>query len=348
MMHPEGRYDYATDKYHFNLTDHLGNVRVVVNEDGIVEQREDYYPFGLTFNSSGNVSDYKYNGFEEQQELGWNVYDYQARYYDPAIGRFLNVDPAADIMRRHGPYNYAFDNPIRFIDPDGMMPDDVNEEIKNVGTESLFDFDQNKNNSKNNKYHPAGFSLDKWRHEGANYIGKEETEYVDKDGKTILKTNDGSDDVVTVSNIELDKFRMFAEFYNNGMRAVFDSKGWNDNIKADLLGFESLTAMEGTLGYTSSQWSRNNLIAYLQNPSNENFMDFVMAEVLSQTLNPINHLPSPVNIKGARNLSGSNNPWIRFNQTVGKGNFTKSKYGGSSKAAKKARLDAYNNWKKNN
>ncbi|WP_228441444.1 RHS repeat-associated core domain-containing protein [Chryseobacterium phosphatilyticum] len=84
-----------------------------------------YYPFGLNHIGGGNMSSfsnyhsYKFGG-KELQETG--MYDFGARMYMPDLGRWGVIDPMAETMRRYSPYNYAFNNPISFIDPDGMAP----------------------------------------------------------------------------------------------------------------------------------------------------------------------------------------------------------------------------------
>jgi len=63
---------------------------------------------------------YKYNGKEFQDELGLNMYDYGARNYDPAIGRWMNIDPLAEIYYSNNSFMYCNNNPILYIDPNGM------------------------------------------------------------------------------------------------------------------------------------------------------------------------------------------------------------------------------------
>ncbi|RZS93147.1 DUF6443 domain-containing protein [Aquimarina brevivitae] len=152
------RYDYV-----YQFKDHLGNIRLsyadndkdgkidVLRNDADVDgdndnaheilEEKNYYPFGLQHKGYNDLivseHNYGFGGKEEQDELGLGWIDITARNYNPELGRWMNLDPLAEQMRRHSPYNYAFDNPIYFMDPDGMMPvsggdDDVIKKVSNT------------------------------------------------------------------------------------------------------------------------------------------------------------------------------------------------------------------------
>lgn len=97
-----------------------------INPANEIVEENNYYPFGLKHegynNLPGDGYKYKYNGKEYEDNFGLNMYEYGARNYDAAIGRWLNVDPLAEKMIAYSPYNYALNNPLIFVDEDGKEP----------------------------------------------------------------------------------------------------------------------------------------------------------------------------------------------------------------------------------
>ena len=119
LLTDEGYVTLSDGKYHYYLKDHQGNNRVVINQSGTVEEANHYYPFGGVFASSGNVQPYKYNGKELDAKKGLNWYDYGARHYDAALGRFTTNDRFAEKYHSMSPYQYGANNPVKNVDVNG-------------------------------------------------------------------------------------------------------------------------------------------------------------------------------------------------------------------------------------
>ena len=113
--------------FHYFTQDHLGDNRIVTNEDGAVEQITHYYPFGGTFNDAGlnaGLQQYKYNGKELDRIAGLNTYDYGARQYFPSLQMWDRMDPKCEYDYNISPYAYCRNNPVKLIDNDGKRPGD--------------------------------------------------------------------------------------------------------------------------------------------------------------------------------------------------------------------------------
>jgi len=170
----EGYFNFENNKYIYNYTDHLGNVRLSYfknsSNSAEVLEENNYYPFGLKhegYNAlAGNPAySYGYNNKELQKETGWS--DYGARMYMPEIGRWGVIDPLAEALRRHTPYNYGVNNPVTFIDPDGRLSQSFIDGMMSSGSGTHYNTGEGFSNGlgyngrfSNNKASFAGSSTD--------------------------------------------------------------------------------------------------------------------------------------------------------------------------------------------
>ena len=125
------------------ITDHLGSVRGILNENFDIEEQNDYYQFGKHIddpNSQLSDNRYHYNGKENQEFFDLPYLDYGARLYDPHICRWLSIDPMAENYKDINPYVFCANNPIKYIDLDGRLLGDPikNPEIRRNQASNLF------------------------------------------------------------------------------------------------------------------------------------------------------------------------------------------------------------------
>ncbi|MFB9097000.1 RHS repeat-associated core domain-containing protein, partial [Flavobacterium jumunjinense] len=187
---------------------------------------------------------YKYNGKELQTELGLNMYDYGARNYDPALGRWMNIDPLAE--KTQEVYSYVWNNPIMNIDPDGRSGESTHTD-KDGNVLAVF------NDGDNSVYkHDTAESKDdveKLRNEKSNNSGggtkMGETEHWDEfvspeTGKTMtnyrIQFGKSFDPIIGKLNFESKKMDLKEIALNSRGGGIFDLKKDFKNVGALLEG----------------------------------------------------------------------------------------------------------------
>lgn len=128
----------AANKYYYHK-DHLGSSTIITDQTGSIVESTEYMPFGEQRTHTGaTISDYKYTGQEFDPETG--LYNYNARLYDPIIGRFITADtivPRFSDPQALNRYAYCLNNPIIYIDPSGHfnLLKEISRPFKQVGNE---------------------------------------------------------------------------------------------------------------------------------------------------------------------------------------------------------------------
>ena len=118
---------------YYYLKNYQGNNSVVLNQNGVVQQINHYYPYGSLMGEGFNASSqpYRYGGKELVTLGGLNLSDFGARWLDSPNGTFTTMDPLCEDFQHLSPYLYCAGNPIKYIDPSGMVFTDVAQQYAN-------------------------------------------------------------------------------------------------------------------------------------------------------------------------------------------------------------------------
>jgi len=209
-------------RYNYYRQDHLGNNREVWNgvrknyygttlEQAATRQRTQYYPSGLPWASNAvdypSAQSHKYNGKEFVEMHGLDTYDYGARGYYPASGRFMTVDPLAEKDYSISPYAYCAGNPVNRIDIDGKEIYFITRNSNGNVTNQLSYHNGNFWHENGSRYNPGKESLSKSLYKTlAVYRG------IEKSGDKVL--------IHQLKTLETSKKNHFVEAGNNGSGVV--------------------------------------------------------------------------------------------------------------------------------
>jgi RHS repeat-associated protein len=109
----------SVDGVHYYHQDHLNSATAITDASGNLILRNNYAPYGEDAVSNGSAS-VKYKFSDKEKDIP-GFYYFGARFYDPEVGRFITQDPAKDGVNW---YAYCDDNPIRYLDPNGLAKTD--------------------------------------------------------------------------------------------------------------------------------------------------------------------------------------------------------------------------------
>lgn len=114
----------CTVQFAYDHADHLGCASVITEQNGNKVQQVYYYPFGKVRSNIVNGVDVKHKFTGQEDDAEYGLYYYNARYYDPELGRFISADTI--VPNPHDPqdlnrYSYVGNNPLKYTDPTGHL-----------------------------------------------------------------------------------------------------------------------------------------------------------------------------------------------------------------------------------